>query len=117
MGYRTQGVGKMHFTPTRQSYGLARLELSEKIPDSAASDELLQHMIDAGLARTGTARGPARAPLHAPGVPTLPQDLHTTAWTGRTTAEFIEAQKANEEPWLCWTSFIKPHPLFDPPAS
>lgn len=46
----------------------------------------------------------------------LPEHLHTTAWTGRKAAEFLRERAGNDQPFLCFTSFIKPHPPFDPPA-
>jgi arylsulfatase len=115
-GYRTQAIGKMHFTPPRRGYGLESLALSEEIPDCRANDEFLQDMIEAGFAHVQEPHGIRHELYYVPQVSQLPADLHTTAWTGRRTVEFVEAAGSDPRPWLCWTSFIKPHPPFDPPA-
>lgn len=116
VGYRTQAIGKMHFTPTRSAYGIQDLALSEEIPESVASDEFLRDMVAAGFGHVEEPHGVRHELYYVPQVSQLPQDLHTTAWTGRRTVDFLDAAAGDSRPWLCWTSFVKPHPPFDPPA-
>lgn len=138
-GYFGQAIGKMHFSPVREHHGLHRLWLSEEIPRRASEDEFLSDLIDAGYAHVEEPHGARHEMYYIPQVSQLPEHLHTTAWTGRKTVEFLEeharersgrsggggnADRAGNadsagsgaQPFFCWSSFIKPHPPFDPPV-
>jgi len=113
-GYLTQAIGKMHFVPSREGFGMERLCLSEEIPGTVEEDEFLTDLVAAGFGHAEEPHGMRSHMYYVPQVSQLPDALHTTTWTGRKTVEFIEAQAGREQPWLCWTGFIKPHPPFDP---
>ena len=58
-----------------------------------------------------------------PQVSQLPETHHSTAWTARTTIELLleQAGRSGEgggegAPFFLWTSFMKPHPPFEPPV-
>ena len=125
-GYHGQAIGKMHFSPVREQHGLHRMWLSEEIPATPAEDEFLAHLIDAGWGHVEEPHGVRHEMYYLPQVSQLPQELHTTAWTGQRTVAYLE-ERARERghgaagapdgaPFFCWTSFIKPHPPFDPPV-
>lgn len=113
-GYLTQAVGKMHFIPSRQGFGMERLCLSEEIPGQAAEDEFLTELIAAGYGQAEEPHGMRSHMYYIPQVSQLPDAWHTTTWTGRKTVEFVEREAGSDRPWLCWTGFMKPHPPFDP---
>jgi arylsulfatase len=113
-GYHTQAIGKMHFTPVRASHGFESMWLSEEIPASADEDEYLTDLLAAGIDHVLEPHGVRHELYYSPQPSQLPADLHTTGWTGRRTADFLTG--IGDRPFFCWTSFIKPHPPFDPPA-
>ena len=113
-GYLTQAIGKMHFRPCREGYGMERLCLSEEQPATVEQDEFLTELVADGFAWAEEPHGMRSHLYYTPQVSQLPDERHTTTWTGRKTVEFIEAQADGDRPWLCWTGFIKPHPPFDP---
>ena len=115
-GYTTQAIGKMHFKPTREGFGLEHLTLSEEIPETVDEDEFLTDLHEAGFDWAEEPHGMRSHMYYIPQVSQLPGSLHTTTWTGDRTVDFIrdQAGAGGEKPWLCWTGFIKPHPPFDP---
>lgn len=116
VGYHTQAIGKMHFTPRRASHGFESLWLSEEVPDSPDTDEFLADMVAAGAGHVLEPHGVRHELYYSPQPSQLPTELHTTTWTGRRTAEYLRARGRADGSFFCWTSFIKPHPPFDPPA-
>jgi arylsulfatase A-like enzyme len=114
-GHHTQAIGKMHFTPRRASHGFDELWLSEEVPDSPDTDEFLADLLAAGVQHVLEPHGLRHELYYSPQPSQLPAELHTTTWTGRRTAEYLRARAADARPFACWTSFIKPHPPFDPP--
>ncbi|SDU68456.1 sulfatase family protein [Jiangella alkaliphila] len=114
-GYDTQAIGKMHFTPVRAGHGFDRLWLSEEIPAAPEEDEYLTDLLASGAEHVLEPHGVRHELYYSPQPSQLPAHLHTTAWTGRRTREFLAARTPGDAPFFCWTSFIKPHPPFDPP--
>lgn len=115
-GYFTQAIGKMYFAPTRETHGFSRLWLSEEIPERVEDDEFLQDLHAAGYRHVEEPHGVRHELYYIPQVSQLPEDLHTTAWTAQRTIQFLQERAVQDTPFFCWTSFIKPHPPFDPPA-
>ncbi|HEX2185480.1 MAG TPA: sulfatase-like hydrolase/transferase [Chloroflexota bacterium] len=117
-GYHCQAIGKMHFWPVREHHGLHRMWLSEEIPASPEEDEFLAELLAAGYGHVEEPHGARHEMYYIPQVSQLPAALHTTAWTGRKTIEYLHERSGAEDrsPFFCWTSFIKPHPPFDPPV-
>jgi len=117
-GYHCQAIGKMHFSPVREQHGLDRMRLSEEIPGSPDEDEFLAHLLAAGFGHVEEPHGARHEMYYVPQVSQLPERRHTTAWTGRKTVEYLEERATSdpEQPFFCWSSFIKPHPPFDPPV-
>ena len=115
-GYFTQAVGKMHFSPVREHHGFDRMWLSEEVPRRVEDDEFLQEVLAGGYGHVEEPHGIRHELYYIPQVSQLPEQLHTTAWTARRTIDFIEERAHEAAPFFCWTSFIKPHPPFDPPS-
>lgn len=133
-GYRSAIVGKTHFTERRMEevHLLAHIGAyrgtAERPFDGpyAGFDEVqaasghstntipamhyLRYLQRTGLdwepwfpkVRTGGYDG------EAAGVWDIPPEHHNTAWVGRETARWIEAQPS-DRPWFCWASFEDPH--------
>lgn len=121
-GYHCQAIGKMHFSPVREHHGMHRLWLSEEIPRSPEDDEFLQDLLASGFGHVEEPHGARHEMYYIPQVSPLPEALHTTAWTGNKTVQYLHERAAlagsdtGAAPFFCWTSFIKPHPPFDPPV-
>ena len=115
-GYHCEAIGKMHFQPRRTPHGFHRMRLSEEIPNSPEEDEYLTFLHEQGRTDVAEPHGVRHELYYSPQPSQLPEELTTTAWTGRTTVDFLQERAEKDQPWLCWTSFIKPHPPFDPPA-
>ena len=114
-GYQTLGVGKMHFHPVRGPFGFQKLLLSEEIPANPDQDEFLRDLIAAGFSHVHEPHGVRSELYYIPQVSQLPAHLHTTWWTADRTIDFLRQRNRNR-PFFVWTSFIKPHPPFDPPV-
>jgi len=114
-GYQTRAIGKMHFSPVRQPFGFERMELSEEIPARPEDDEFLRDLLAAGFGHVHEPHGVRSEMYYLPQVSQLPAERHTTAWTGERTVQFLR-QRDRSRPFFVWTSFIKPHPPFDPPV-
>ena len=112
-GYFTQAVGKMHFRPPRNHVGFQRMWLSEEIPTYRDDDEFLQYLREQGYGHVGEPHGQRHELYYQPQVSVLPEEHHTTAWTADRTVDFIARNR--NRPFFCFTSFIKPHPPWDPP--
>ncbi|MFQ6078261.1 MAG: sulfatase [Thermodesulfobacteriota bacterium] len=115
-GYHTQAIGKMHFIPPREPFGFDRMWLSEEIPSRIEDDEFLQDLVGAGYGHAEEPHGMRSYMYYIPQVSQLPEDMHTTAWTGRKSVEYLSEMAGANRPFFLWTSFIKPHPPFDPPV-
>ncbi len=111
-GYYTSAVGKMHFVPTREHFGFDRLFLSEEIPRHIQNDEYLQFLRRKGYDEVMEPHGRRSETYYVPQKSRLPEELHTTAWTGKKTCE--EIAKNRNRPFFLFSSFIKPHPPFEP---
>lgn len=113
-GYHTCAVGKMHFEPVRRHYGFDRMLLSEEIPSHIDDDEYLKFLRAQGYGHVLEPHGKRSELYYVPQNSELPEHLHTTAWTGATTCDVIERNR--NRPFFIFSSFIKPHPPFDPCA-
>ncbi len=111
-GYFTQAIGKMHFSPPRNHMGFQRMWLSEEMPRYRQDDEFLMYLEEQGFGHVEEPHGQRHELYYQPQVSVLPAEHHTTAWTGRRTVEFLE-QNRNRQ-FFCFTSFIKPHPPWEP---
>lgn len=110
--YSTCAIGKMHFTPVRDHCGFDRMLLSEEIPAHVQDDDYLLFLQERGYGHVLEPHGKRSEHYYVPQVSELPEELHTTAWTAEQTCDQIR-RNANR-PFFIFSSFIKPHPPFDP---
>lgn len=111
-GYFSEAVGKMHFSPPRRHHGFDRMYLSEEIPGHFADDEFLQYLRESGFGHIHEPHGQRSEHYYAPQISRLPKEHHTTAWTAKVTCEQLRLNQ--NRPTFIFSSFIKPHPPFDP---
>ncbi|BBH22934.1 choline-sulfatase [Paenibacillus baekrokdamisoli] len=110
--YFTCAVGKMHFVPVREHHGFDRMYLSEEIPTHIQDDDYLLFLQEQGYSHIIEPHGKRSENYYVPQVSDLLEEMHSTAWVGNKTCEVIRGNK--NRPFFIYTSFIKPHPPFDP---
>ncbi|WP_168118791.1 sulfatase-like hydrolase/transferase [Paenibacillus sp. HB172176] len=121
-GYYTQAIGKMHFTPQGQTYGMDGLTLSEEmrgVRTAGTAEEVEFDDYDRFLMKRGV-WGWEKPPEIGynelkPLVNGLPKECHITQWCGDRTVEWLENERPKDQPFFLWTSFVKPHAPFDCP--
>jgi len=113
-GYRTVGIGKMHFNPPRTPHGFERLLLMEELPRTRQEDEYLRYLESVGYGYVHEPHGVRHELYYIPQPSQLPDRHHGTTWVGDRTVEFIEAAASDSRPFFCLSSFVKPHPPFEP---
>ncbi|MCU6709847.1 arylsulfatase [Paenibacillus sp. J5C_2022] len=129
-GYHTQCVGKMHVYPARNLCGFHNIVLHDgythynrdKTGTSASEhfnqvDDYLNwlrekagaelDMTDLGLDCNAST---VARPWH------LPEALHPTNWTVTQSIDFLRRRDPGK-PFFLWSSFVRPHPPFDPPQA
>lgn len=115
-GYRTHGIGKMHFTKDPHALrGFQSRERQEEMIASVADDEYLTFLHDNGFGHVCDPHGIRGEMYYVPQPSQMPASLHPTQWVGDRTVSFIESQEAAGGPWFLFTSFVHPHPPFTPP--
>lgn len=114
-GYCTHGVGKMHFSCKARGYGFQNIDHSEENPGSSDTDAFLHDTIAAGYGHVHEPHGMRSELYYVPQVSQLPAERHSTAWTAEKSIEFLRTRDRSQ-PFFLKTSFIKPHPPFDPPV-
>ena len=114
-GYRTLGIGKMHFHPQRNTHGYERTILDES--GRAQSEDFVSDYRqwfkkvapDLDPDATGIGWNSHRAGKYA-----LPEHLHPTRWTGDEAVEFLQSYQ-DSSPFLLKVSFARPHSPYDAP--
>ena len=115
-GYRTHGIGKMHFRPDPQSLrGFQSREHQEELRSRVEDDDYLIFLRDQGFGHVYDPFGQRGEMYYIPQVSQLPARLHGTNWVGDRAVRFIESWDQSK-PFFLWASFIHPHPPFSPPT-
>lgn len=115
-GYRTHGIGKMHFTPDSQALrGFQSREYAEEIRARVADDDYLQFLQAQGYDHVYDPMGPRGEMYYIPQPAQMPARLHNTNWVGDRAVAFIQEADASQ-PFFLFASFIHPHPPFSPPT-
>lgn len=113
-GYRTHGIGKMHFEPELYALrGFQSREVGEEFGDRTKDDYML-HLQKNGYGHLTRPHGQRDTMYYTPQLAQMPAELHPTAWTADRSIAFIEEQ-TDEQPFMLWSSFVHPHPPFNPP--
>lgn len=118
-GYHTRAIGKMHWKPMRNHHGFHRMELQEETPAFREDDDYLLYLKEHGWGHLRQAHGVRNILYHMPQVSPLPEAHHASTWVADRTIEFLRRHKRTQpqRPFFCWTSWIHPHPPFNPPES
>ncbi|SDS57960.1 Arylsulfatase A [Microlunatus soli] len=112
-GYRTHGVGKMHFTPdTADLRGFQTRDSEEEFGD-CESDDYLRWLSAAGHDAVQFPHGMRDEMYYIPQLSPLPEEAHPTRWVAERSRDFLAERRS---PFFLWSSFIAPHPPFSPPA-
>ncbi|MEF2246676.1 arylsulfatase [Paenibacillus sp. IITD108] len=129
-GYHTQCVGKMHVYPTRSLCGFHHVVLHDgymhynRYNDRNTYAEHYNECDDYlnGLKKTAGASydlmdngldcnaSTVAMPWH------LEERLHPTNWAVTESIDFLRRRDPGK-PFFLWTSFVRPHPPFDPPQA
>lgn len=122
-GYRTQGIGKFHFIPAheRRLNGFHDVTFSEEMrwlraaptADDVGFDDYDQYLIERGLFGWEKPQEIGYNEIK-PLINRMPREHHVTQWCGDRSVEWLEAYDG-EEPFLLWSSFVKPHVPYDAP--
>ncbi len=115
-GYRTLGIGKMHWFPQRHLHGFHKTMLDESgrvETDGFESDYRAWFRQNApqGMKYNATGIGwnDYRSRVYVP-----PEELHPTYWTAQMAVDFID-NYTDPEPFFLKVSFARPHSPYDPP--
>jgi len=115
-GYRTHGIGKMHFSPDgRALRGFESREYQDEMRGSVEGDDYLTFLHANGFEHVYDPFGQRGEMYYVPQPAQMPARLHGTNWVGDRAAEFIRGADQGR-PFLLWASFIHPHPPFTPPT-
>ena len=115
-GYRTHGIGKCHFSPDSQALrGFQTRERQEEIVGSPERDDYLPWLHEKGFAHVCDPNAIRGEMYYVPQPAQMPAEYHPSQWIGNRAIDFVEGQAGGDQPWLCYASFIHPHPPFAPP--
>jgi choline-sulfatase len=116
-GYRTHGIGKMHFEPFDALRGFHSREIQEEMVDDPRRDDYQRHLHASGFDHVLDPHGVRSDWYYLPQVAAMPARLHPTQWIGDRACGFIaDARTDGDAPWYLTASFIHPHPPFALPA-
>jgi len=115
-GYRTHGIGKMHFRPDPQALrGFQSREHQEELRDRVEDDDYLQFLRANGFDHIYDPFGQRGEMYYVPQPAQMPARLHGTNWVGDRAVHFIRNADSSR-PFFLFASFIHPHPPFSPPT-
>jgi len=116
-GYRTHGIGKMHFTPDTQALrGFESRERQEVgLPKRIKDDDYIQFLRANGYEHVYDPYGPLSEMYYIPQPAQMPARLHGTQWVGDRSVDFIH-QADPARPFFLFASFFHPHPPFSVPT-
>ncbi len=115
-GYRTHGIGKMHFTPDPQAmrgfHHRQRQEVGS--PKRVEDDDYLLFLRANGYDHVLDPFGPLAEMAYIPQPSQMPARLHGTQWVADRAIEVI--QQEDQRPFFLWASFFHPHWPLSPPT-
>ena len=116
VGYRTHGIGKMHFNPDSQGLkGFQSREHQEEMRGRVEDDDYLKHLQANGFEHVYDPMGQRGEMYYIPQPAQMPARFHATHWVGDRSVEFLQKQDSST-PFFLFSSFIHPHPPFSPPT-
>jgi arylsulfatase A-like enzyme len=113
-GYRTHGVGKMHFTPDAQALrGFQTRDRGEEF-STPEDDDYLTFLAENGFGHVELPHGLRDEMYYVPQLSPVPEWLHFSHWVADRSLDFLAS--TGDQPFLLWSSFVAPHPPFAPPS-
>jgi len=113
-GYRTHGVGKMHFPdPPDNMMGFQTRDIGEEF-GGADVDDYRRFLEDVGYGYVTRPHGLREEMYYVPQLSPVPERLHFSHWVADKSIEFLQ-NRDHDDPYFLWASFIAPHPPFAPP--
>lgn len=118
-GYRTTGIGKMHFSPWDRMAGFDKRIIADRkgngSSDTLFKDDYAKYLATAGLNRWDYLKRQETGEIF--GVYDWPfeDSLHIDYFVGNEAVKFINGNSGNDKPWFTWVSFNGPHNPWDPP--
>ncbi|HET7559610.1 MAG TPA: sulfatase-like hydrolase/transferase [Limnochordia bacterium] len=124
-GYRTAALGKMHFWPPYAQVGFETMQLAEQDGQGFKIDDYHSvYLAERGLIdqwdywdqhKPYRAQAPAEYwQTFGARASELGEEHYHTGWIADRSIDYVNRDDAR--PFFIWTSFIKPHHPFDPPA-
>ncbi|MBN2559058.1 MAG: sulfatase-like hydrolase/transferase [Clostridia bacterium] len=117
-GYRTCGIGKMHFNfkdgGNMATWGFDARVTSEEI-NGAERDDYKNYLDENGYSHVRDPHGIRSEMYYIPQPSQLPEGLHHTSWVCDKSIEYIEGRD-REKPFFLMCGIIKPHPPFEVPV-
>ena len=113
-GYRTHGVGKMHFMPEgRAMRGFQTRDHGEEF-GTCDDDDYLAYLAANGYGQVEKPHGLRDEMYYIPQLSPVPEEHHFSHWVADKSIDFIDS--TGDQPFMLWSSFIAPHPPFAPPS-
>lgn len=115
-GYKTYGVGKMHFTfetGLTTKWGFDKRQICDA--EDMNKNDFYQNCKENNFGHVIDCKGVRSEMYYIPQTSQLKAELHHTAWTVDKSIEFLE-EHPDDNPFFLMTSFEKPHPPFEPPV-
>jgi len=114
-GYRTQAIGKCHFTPDRHATRGFEHRLSQEEGCSKPDQDDYVRWLRDNEYNYDEPHGTRGEMYYTPQVSLHGEADHPSQWIGDRSIDFIQEQVEAEKPWFLMSSFIHPHPPFAPP--
>ena len=132
-GYRTHGIGKMHFNPQADAmWGFDSRDISEEGARMQGSrNDFHDYLVENGFGHVLEPQGLRSEMYYIPQPSQLPAQHHHTTWVADRAIDFLRQRNREQpdgsvsagqclrdstRPFFLWTSFIKPHPPFESPV-
>lgn len=116
-GYRTHGIGKVHFTGDRAGLrGFESRQQQEELVPDRMGDDYLRYLAEQGFDHVTDPHGVRGEMYYVPQPAQMPARHHPTQWLGDESVKYIEEACKSDKPWHLFSSFIHPHPPFAPPV-
>lgn len=114
-GYRTHGVGKMHFVPDAYDpWGFETRDTSEEGGHDPGRDDYRRFVSEHGYAHVTDPHGLRGEFYYLPQPSQLPEPLHHSRWVADRSIDFL-ASRDRDRPFLLCSHFVGPHPPFASP--
>ncbi len=116
-GYRTHGIGKMHFNPQADAmWGFESRDISEEGARLRGSrNDFHDYLAENGYGHVLEPQGMRSEMYYIPQPSQLPAEHHHSSWIADRAIDFLQRRK-RDKPFFLWASFIKPHPPFESPV-